>query len=174
MNEKLTIIPSDGAVYVDGLALFGFDLSFIPQEVHALQWMQNMEIPGGWIEYKGLPNEPIEALPDWANQALTLWQIKYDEINNPPAHPLTQNDFIKAIKQHLDKKAQEKNYESEYSIASYTDSTNQQWKLEAQSFVIWRDSVWLYAYSELALIQSGEKPVPTIEEFIQSLPDLNW
>ncbi|MFG0161162.1 hypothetical protein ACF0MN_10910 [Legionella pneumophila] len=80
----------------------------------------------------------------------------------------------KIIQDFIDKKAQEKDYGDGVLCASYKDSTNAQWQQEAQAFIAWRDAVWLYAYSELALIQAGEKPIPTIEEFIQSLPDLNW
>ena len=68
---NLTIIADDNAVYVDGQALAGLNLSTcgIPANVHALQWKVNL----GWIEYVDNPdftkpaNEVINALPDWAN-----------------------------------------------------------------------------------------------------------
>jgi len=167
---KLTIIPADKAIYVNGNALFDFDLTFIPPLIRALQW----DGENGHIELNDGTNIKFTELPQWAINAQNLWQIKFDQVNNPSPQPLTQNDFIRAIKQQLDKKAQEKNYESEYSIASYTDSTNQLWQQEAQAFVTWRDAVWLYAYSELALVQAGDKPVPTIEQFLEGLPDLIW
>lgn len=67
---NLTIINDDGAVYVDGYAIAGMDLSNtgIPDNVHALQWKSNL----GWIEFKENPdlskaaNEVIEKLPAWA------------------------------------------------------------------------------------------------------------
>jgi hypothetical protein len=72
---KLTIIPIDNAVYKDSVSYFGLDLSSVPNNVHALQW----ENTAGWIEFlnnddgtKPL-NEPIIALPDWANVCLTKW-----------------------------------------------------------------------------------------------------
>lgn len=167
---KLTIIPADKAIYVNGNALFDFDLSFMPPLIRALQW----EGENGHIELNDGTNIAVTELPQWAIDAQNLWQTKFDQVNNPIPQPVTQNDFIRAIKQQLDKKAQEKNYESEYSIASYTDSTNQQWQQEAQAFIAWRDAVWLYAYSELALVQAGDKPVPTIEQFLEGLPELNW
>lgn len=75
---KLTIIPSDKAVYKDGLSYLDLDLSTanIPSDVHALQWDNN----AGWIEYKNhvKPNETISALPQWANDAVTVWQQAYD------------------------------------------------------------------------------------------------
>ncbi|HCJ1046005.1 TPA: hypothetical protein NQN30_000394 [Legionella pneumophila] len=106
------------------------------------------------------------------------WIYENGEVKPKPVEPMDTQQllqiFNQAIQDFLNYKAKEKNYESSLHCASYRDSTNAQWQQEAQAFIAWRDAVWLYAYSELALIQAGEKPVPTIEEFIQSLPDLNW
>ena len=74
---NLTIINKDNAVYVDGLALAGLDLSTtgIPSNVHALQWKVNL----GWIEFQDNSdftkpaNEIINALPDWANNCVTIY-----------------------------------------------------------------------------------------------------
>jgi hypothetical protein len=74
---NLTIINEDNAVYVDGSALAGLDLSTtgIPSNVHALQWKVNI----GWIEFKDNSNftkpanEVINALPDWANNCVTVY-----------------------------------------------------------------------------------------------------
>lgn len=169
--NRLTIIPEDKTIYVDQVALFDFDLSFIPSDVHALQWSNGT----GWIEYKSQDSESINQLPDWANQAIDLWQNKMDEINAEPIpqEPTTE-DFTIAIKHHLHTKAQEKNYESEYSISSYTSSDNAQWKAEADAFVAWRDDVWEYAYQEYAKFENGERQEVPIEDFINELPDIVW
>lgn len=74
---NLTIIAEDNAVYVDGSALAGLDLTTtgIPSNVHALQWKVNL----GWIEFKDNSdftkpaNEVINALPDWANNCVTVY-----------------------------------------------------------------------------------------------------
>lgn len=73
---KITIIPSDKAVYKDGISYSNLTLSNIPTDVHALQWNND----AGWIEYKNhvKPNETISSLPQWANDALNVWQITYD------------------------------------------------------------------------------------------------
>lgn len=74
---KITIILSDGAVYKDGYSYNGLDLSFAPADIHALQF--NDTISKGWIEFKdddfgNKPNnQPITALPVWANTCLTKW-----------------------------------------------------------------------------------------------------
>jgi len=72
---KLTIIPSDGAVYKDGSSYSGLDLSVVPSNIHALQWKNTT----GWIEFVDNDdgtkpqNEQITALPDWVNACLTKW-----------------------------------------------------------------------------------------------------
>jgi hypothetical protein len=77
---RLSIIPSDQAVYVDGASQLGLDLSFIPSNIHALQWYEThgelefvKEMVDGQFVYSN--NQPINELPDWANQA----KVKFDE-----------------------------------------------------------------------------------------------
>lgn len=72
---KLTIIPSDGTVYVDNFAIHNIDLSFVPSNIHALQWKVDL----GWIEFVENSdfikpqNEIINELPVWANSAYNAW-----------------------------------------------------------------------------------------------------
>ena len=80
---NLTIINEDNAVYVDGMALAGLDLSTagIPSNVHALQWKVNL----GWIEFQDNSdftkpaNEVINTLPDWANNCVTIYNNQIAE-----------------------------------------------------------------------------------------------
>ena len=58
---RLTIIPSDKAIGIDGefFLNIGEDLSWIPSNVHALQWYDTW----GEVEFNnGSPNEKIEEL----------------------------------------------------------------------------------------------------------------
>ena len=79
---KLTIVPADRAVYVDNYPL-EVDLSFIPSNVHALQWKVDL----GWIEFvenadfSKPQNEIINELPAWANSAYNAWVTKKAEID---------------------------------------------------------------------------------------------
>lgn len=72
---KLTIIPIDGAVYVDGFSYSGLVLSSVPSDVHALQWKDT----AGWVEFvenqdgTKPANQTITELPSWANDAKTKW-----------------------------------------------------------------------------------------------------
>ena len=86
---NLTIINEDNAVYVDGMALAGLDISTtgIPDNVHALQWKTNL----GWIEFKDNPdftkdqNQVINSLPDWANNCVNVYNTKLAQIQEQQA-----------------------------------------------------------------------------------------
>lgn len=65
-------------------------------------------------------------------------------------------------------------YDSGATLASYVNSTIEQWASEAQAFVAWRDTVWLYALAELDRVQKAERDQPSIEEFIAELPKFEW
>lgn len=78
---RLTIIPFDGFVNVDGNSKFQpLDLSScgIPIDVHALQWYDTR----GWIEFRDdddpftpkPPNQEIVELPKWANNCIKVWE----------------------------------------------------------------------------------------------------
>lgn len=90
----LTIIPSDGAVYEDGLCYSNLTWQGTPSNVHALQW-QNTE---GWIEFNdGTPNETITELPNWVNNAMAAWQVAYDEAHKPPTPPTAEQNKATAV-----------------------------------------------------------------------------
>lgn len=88
--------------------------------------------------------------------------------------PLTVDDYSAAIEAHVDEVARERRYSGAVSLASYVNSTVPQWSAEAITFVAWRDTVWLYAYAELEKVQNGQRPQPTIEDFIAELAPIEW
>lgn len=81
-SNRVTIIPADGAVYLDTWVYLDLDLSMcgIPEEVHALQWLNNQ----GHIEYIGhkVSNTIITDLPEWAINCVKEWEKAH--IANPP------------------------------------------------------------------------------------------
>jgi hypothetical protein len=94
-SNRVTIIPSDGAVYLDLWVYSNLDLSKcgIPEDVHALQWMTD----SGHIEYVDTPDDSpkpdhdyITELPDWAIKCIEQWEIAY--IANPPIEESTHNE----------------------------------------------------------------------------------
>lgn len=99
---KLTIIPSDGAVYENGISYLNLIWEGTPENVHALQW--NSDAPFtvddtvyyGWIEFNdGIPNENISVLPLWAGNAELAWT----EANTPkpPVPPTAEQNKQTAV-----------------------------------------------------------------------------
>jgi hypothetical protein len=80
---RLTIIPSDGAVYENGVVYLNLTWEGTPANVHALQWDNGT----GWIEFNDrTSNEDIQTLPLWVANAELAWT----EANTPkPPEPPT-------------------------------------------------------------------------------------
>lgn len=107
----------------------------------------------------------------YAEEFLPDEDPEVDAILNPP---LGVDDYKLAIVAYLDAKARERRYDNAVSIATYVGSTIPQWAAEAEAFVAWRDAVWGYTYAELDKVLAGERPQPTVEEFLDELPALAW
>ncbi|MGC2661782.1 MAG: hypothetical protein WA324_27810 [Bryobacteraceae bacterium] len=84
------------------------------------------------------------------------------------------NIFVAFIEQFLDSTAQSKQYGSALSIATYANSTNVQWKAEADAFIAWRDAVFAYSINIQAQVQADQIPIPTLEEFEAGIPAMVW
>jgi hypothetical protein len=92
----------------------------------------------------------------------------------PEPTPPTIDDYRIAVQSHLDATAQSRQYDNALSLSTYVTSTIEAWRAEAEAFVSWRDAVWSHALAELAKVMAGERPQPTIEDFIAELPGLAW
>lgn len=105
------------------------------------------------------------------------WVLIDGAIQEPTRQPKTQaeliNDYTNALNALFNSKAKEKNYDSEISIVSYASSNNQTWATEATQFIAWRDSCWQYAYGVLAEVEAGST-APTLQEFINNMPQIIW
>jgi hypothetical protein len=117
---------------------------------------------------------PLEVPQDyvWENEGYWLGWIP-----DPEPSPITPEQqmqalvslFIDSVQSHLDAKSMEKGYDNIVSACSYAAAPNP-FQAESISFVTWRGNVWAYCYQELAKVQSGERPVPDVMEFINELP----
>ncbi|CAB4326607.1 hypothetical protein [Brucella sp. 191011898] len=84
------------------------------------------------------------------------------------------NGYRTAIQTMIDAKAQEKQYDSGATLASYVNSTVPEWAAEAQAFVVWRDQVWTYSLGELEKVKSGLREQPAVDDFLAELPAFDW
>ncbi len=85
-----------------------------------------------------------------------------------------EGDFAAAIQSHVDATAKSKGYADGVALAGYSTSTIPSWAEEAAAFIAWRDQVWIYAYTELAKVQAGQREAPTIAGIIGELPSIVW
>lgn len=86
----------------------------------------------------------------------------------------TEADYSAAIQSHVDATAKARGYADGVALAGYSTSTIPAWAVEAASFIAWRDAVWIYAYTELAKVQGGQRPQPSVAGFIAELPKIIW
>ncbi|HEV7337009.1 MAG TPA: hypothetical protein VGO06_13640 [Bosea sp. (in: a-proteobacteria)] len=86
----------------------------------------------------------------------------------------TLDDYRRAIQSHVDATPQQRAYDSGVTCSSYVNSTNPTWAAEAAAFVAWRDAVWAYAYTELAKVEGGTRPQPSVADIVAELPAMVW
>lgn len=86
----------------------------------------------------------------------------------PPFPTKEQNDtkLLGAVSIALTKGAEKWGYDSIESGASYVNSTNPQYKADAEALIGWRDSVWGWALQAIKTAPANETP----EQFLQSMP----
>lgn len=151
---KLTIIPSDRAVYKDNLMYSNLDLSScgIPVDIHALQWQEN----SGWLEFNNYaPNQDIDALPEWAINCVAVWGQADNAAKNPPPPPPPTAEENKQIASGL-------LYETDWAtIPDVADSTKSDpYLINQTDFLAYRNEVRQYAINPVAgTINWPAKPV---------------
>lgn len=92
----------------------------------------------------------------------------------PPTQEEIQKQMTDAIQRRLDAFAMTRGYDGVLSAASYATSTNETYRTEGQYCVQARDDTWAAAYAILADVMAGLRPMPTLEEVMAELPDLQW
>ena len=83
-------------------------------------------------------------------------------------------DIQTAVQAVLNGKAKEKNYDDGFAVASYALSTNDTFRSDAAKFIAWRDAVWARCYQILDAYKAGEIEMPSVENVLAVLPELEW
>jgi hypothetical protein len=116
-----------------------------------------------------------------ADKITTGWSLSFDGLNvirtfsiadRPPPQPPTLDQYRDAIQVHIDSVAKSKDYRDGFALAGYVSSTIPQWKAEAETFIAWRDAVWIAAYT--LLDQHDPTNPPSIDDVIAALPGIVW
>lgn len=81
--------------------------------------------------------------------------------------------YIAALDAHMDAQAQTRRYDNRVTCSLRAGYPGP-FQAEGLAFATWMDSCNALGYQVLAEVQAGQRPTPTIEEFIQMLPALVW
>lgn len=133
-------------------------------------------IPGGCIEAEP-PTIPAGKRARWTGASWVFEDLPEPEPESEP-EPLTPEQiiaqYIAAVQKRLDDFAQTRNYDGILSAATYATSTVPKFKAEGQYCVEARDATWAKCYEVLAAVESGSRPMPTMDELLAELPVLTW
>ena len=100
--------------------------------------------------------------PQW----VPISKEEADAISNPPLNKQqTIYLYEQAAQANLDAIAQSWGYNNMNTAVTYANSTNPQFKADAETLIPWRDNYWLEAYT----IEAGTLPA-TAEDFVGILP----
>lgn len=81
--------------------------------------------------------------------------------------------FEQAIQTKLDNAAIAAGYDNISTAVSYAEESSVlKFQKDGIAFRTWRSLVWAYAYEQLALVISGGRTQPTVDEFLAELPVL--
>lgn len=92
----------------------------------------------------------------------------------PPTPEQIVAQYDAAVQQRLDDFAKTHNYASILSAATYATSAVPKFAAEGQYAVEARDATWAKCYEVLAAVESGSRPMPTLDELLAELPVLTW
>lgn len=83
-----------------------------------------------------------------------------------------EGEFSASIQNLLDTKAQEKGYDSIFTVCTYENDPNPIFASDATSFKNWRSAVWSYYINVMADVQAGKRAMPSAQDLILELPVL--
>lgn len=103
-------------------------------------------------------------------------EITLDEVKSINLSKRTEvevlKDYTSALDNHLNSKATERGYDSIHTAALRAAVPLSPFHNEGMAYAIWMDECYQLGHQVLADVKSGKITLPTIEEFIASLPVL--
>lgn len=135
----------------------------------------------GYVIRDGDTKVPTVDTPDFPNtnpDYLTYKQWLADGgAPLPPEQPPPEEVIAavtQAVQQRLDEFARTRNYDGILSVCTYATSAVPKFASEGQYAVQARDATWATCYQLMADVQQGQRPMPTIEQVLAELPELEW
>lgn len=113
---------------------------------------------------------PDECVPEWTY----IDSVLAAPIIEQPTIQQTLDEYNLGIQVYLNEVAKQKGYENSLYCISYLNSAIPSWKLQAETFMAWRDSVWVYVLAQLPKFLDGDRPLVPLQEFIAEFPIIEW
>ncbi len=114
-----------------------------------------IKAPEGFIEYTDEPQELKDALAlEKSSQLL--------------------QQFMNQIESWLDQVAAERGYKSMERLVGYVGDPVPLWDAEGQAGLKFRSAVWVKAVEIQEAVIAGKRSMPTIEEVIKEMPEIEW
>ena len=129
----------------------------------------------GWDLSNNIPVEDVQVSDiNHGYYPKELCPMKTEEEKQKEIAEQRFKDIQTAVQSVLDGKAKEKNYDNGFALAGYALSTNDTFRSEAGKFIAWRDAVWARCYQILDAYKAGEIEMPSVENVLAVLPELEW
>ena len=129
----------------------------------------------GWDLSNNIPVEDVQVSDiNHGYYPKELCPMKTEEEKQKEFAEQRFKDIQTAVQAALDGKAKEKNYDNGFALAGYALSTNDTFRSEAGKFIAWRDAVWARCYQILDAYKAGEIEMPSVENVLAVLPELEW
>lgn len=84
------------------------------------------------------------------------------------------NQFTGVVQKWMDNKVQERGYDNIVSACTYIYSSDPIFAKEGNAAKEWRDKVWRHCYDVVADVVSGKRGIPSTNELLRELPQLEW
>lgn len=104
------------------------------------------------------------------------WYVKGYTPEKPlPTKEQIQKMLTDGVQNWMDTKVQERNYDNVHTcVGTYLYSPVEKFRFEAEAVRDWVSYVWAKCYDILAQVEAGIRCIPTLEEVIAELPQLEW
>ena len=99
------------------------------------------------------------------------WEAREPE---PPAIEKLLAEFTATIQAHLDAFAQTRGYDSIHTAATYVGDKNPAFAAEGRYAHEARSDTWSKCYEILGAVTAGLRALPSLEEVLAELPELEW
>ena len=82
--------------------------------------------------------------------------------------------LLKAVDDYMDRTVQERGYDNIAKCVTYEGDIDPIFNAEGTAAKQWRSKVYRKCYDILAEVEAGLRDVPTVEELIAELPEIEW